>query len=413
MAVAFALTAAVTACGDDDDPTGDNGGDSGGGGGGATEVLKLGLITSETGPVAASAGIPYFRGMTMAADEINEAGGIEIGDSSYEIELLQCDDQSTAEGASACGQQIVQNDQPSTIVTPTSYAALALLGFNVEQDFFLYATAQALQVTDQGNPLVVRGMVNSAKTMAGFIEQTVALLDKAGIEDRKVYSMQVNTDLGEAWNGAFEDAWEDEGGEIIGNGTVDNAATDFSAQVTEALRGDPDFLALSTVSAPTTLIIEEARRQGYEGGFITTIGTTPDDVAVLDGDVSSGYIGESTVWEVRTPEVTDLRDRYAEEYDDDIPPNLVFAAGWDAMHLIASAYGIAGVTDDPQAIRDAMSEAIESTETVLGISSLDESGDVELNVIPTVVSDGEAFGLDEDTVDGFLADHPDWADFGK
>jgi branched-chain amino acid transport system substrate-binding protein len=378
-----------------------------------TETLRIGLIYSQTGAVAPSAGFPFFRGVTMAADDINASGGVQIGGKGYKVEFIECDDQSGAEGAATCGQQISTQDKPALIMTNTSYGALALMGFNVENNFMIYAPSQALAVTAQGNPLVVRGVQNSSKTMPTFVDQVVALLDKAELTGRKAYSMQVNTDLGIAWHDSFEAEWTKHGGEITGRGTIDNAATDFSAQVTEALSTSPDWLALTTVSAPSTLVMEEARRQGFKGGFITTAGTTPEDIAKLDPATSALYIGESTVWNVDNQINRDLKARYAEKYNDEITPNLSFGSAFDALNLVTKAFSIAGVADDPAALRAAMAQAIDETDTVLQIRGIDETGDPDLNVIPSVVFEGKSYGLDEASVDTFLADNPGWATQGQ
>jgi branched-chain amino acid transport system substrate-binding protein len=225
--------------------------------------------------------------------------------------------------------------------------------------------------------------------------------------------MQVNTDLGLAWHDAFEAEWKKHSGEVTGRGTIDNKATDFSAQVTEALSTSPDWLALTTVSAPSTLVMEEARRQGFKGGFITTAGTTPEDIAKLDPATSALYVGESTVWNVPSKVNTDLLARYRAKYTDEITPNLSFASGWDGLHLVTAAFTIAGKTDDPKALRAAMGQAIDKTDTVLQITGLDDTGDPQLNVIPSVVFGGKSYGLDEASVDKFLADNPGWATQGQ
>jgi len=51
------------------------------------QVLRIGVV----GPMAFIQGAHHWRGATLAADEINAAGGIQVGDKTYRIELVRVD----------------------------------------------------------------------------------------------------------------------------------------------------------------------------------------------------------------------------------------------------------------------------------------------------------------------------------
>jgi len=69
-----------------------------------TKTLKIGLITSMTGPMA-----PGFREIVEAAkpaqDLMNQRGGVTVKGEKYTIEILTTDDQSSPSGAVARDQQ--------------------------------------------------------------------------------------------------------------------------------------------------------------------------------------------------------------------------------------------------------------------------------------------------------------------
>jgi branched-chain amino acid transport system substrate-binding protein len=74
---------------------------------GQAKTLKIGLITSVTGPTA-----PGFKGLYDAvqptADYVNQHGGIKVNGEQYMIEIVAEDDQSSAQGAIAATNALIQ-----------------------------------------------------------------------------------------------------------------------------------------------------------------------------------------------------------------------------------------------------------------------------------------------------------------
>src|SRR4030042_3872842 len=56
-------------------------------GGEEVKEIKIGVI----GPMQFQMGEHHWMGATLAADEINEAGGVKVGDETYQIKLVQVD----------------------------------------------------------------------------------------------------------------------------------------------------------------------------------------------------------------------------------------------------------------------------------------------------------------------------------
>ena len=58
----------------------------------ANKVLKIGFVGVTSGPAAAW-GISNVRSMQTRAAWINETGGVKIGDTTYDVEIVTFDDQ--------------------------------------------------------------------------------------------------------------------------------------------------------------------------------------------------------------------------------------------------------------------------------------------------------------------------------
>ena len=79
--------------------------------------------------------------------------------------------------------------------------------------------------------------------------------------------------------------------------------TDFSAQLTAAIASKPDVMLIGGPSAPTALVIEQARNLGYKGGFIMVDQAKADYIAnILKGtELMNNTIGVGTVGQLPYP----------------------------------------------------------------------------------------------------------------
>ena len=81
-----------------------------------TKTLKIGLITSVTGPMA-----PGFQTVVNAAkpaaDYLNQRGGITVKGEKYRIEVITADDQSSPPGAVSAANKLIQ-DGVKFIIAP-------------------------------------------------------------------------------------------------------------------------------------------------------------------------------------------------------------------------------------------------------------------------------------------------------
>jgi branched-chain amino acid transport system substrate-binding protein len=74
-----------------------------------TKTLKIGLITSVTGPMAPSFK-PLVDAAKPAADYLNQRGGITVKGKKYRIEVVTADDQSSPPGAVSATNKLIQDD---------------------------------------------------------------------------------------------------------------------------------------------------------------------------------------------------------------------------------------------------------------------------------------------------------------
>ena len=81
------------------------------------EELKVGAIGTLSGG-GTEWGLALQRGMTVAVDEINAAGGVKVGGKTYTLKMIMYDDQYTAQGGTTAATRLVNVDAVKFIIGP-------------------------------------------------------------------------------------------------------------------------------------------------------------------------------------------------------------------------------------------------------------------------------------------------------
>lgn len=111
--------------------------------------LKIGVI----GPMQFQMGEHHWLGATLAADEINAAGGVQVGDDPYDIVLVQVDSNelvSVTDAASAAEEAITVDNVDFLIGTIRSEAAVAVQEVAMDyQTIFLVCGSSETKMADK------------------------------------------------------------------------------------------------------------------------------------------------------------------------------------------------------------------------------------------------------------------------
>ena len=86
----------------------------------AADTIKIGVVAAESGSFV-SAGHTLPAGVSLAVKEINDAGGVKVGDKTYMIELLKRDDRTDISTAIAATQELVRDQKVLAIFGSESH----------------------------------------------------------------------------------------------------------------------------------------------------------------------------------------------------------------------------------------------------------------------------------------------------
>src|SRR6056300_843376 len=284
----------------------------------ANPTLKIGFVGVTSGPAAAW-GISNQRSMETRAVQLNEMGGVKIGGTTYDIEIVSFDDQKDPKRAIA-GMEKMAQEGIHYVVGPNVDDGAAAVRPVAEANgimYFPYAFPKELYTAPASN--AVLGMVANYQSGPAIYKY---LMDKEGIKTVAFVAANESDPLSQRDGGVA--AAKALGLEVVsGNVTYQVDTTDFTPVLTPVMRKRPDLLVLSGVSpANAPQLIRSARELGFQGLISTE---TAQDAGVLAegaGDLANGFIsvGGASTAELASPMMNEFVQRYTDmfgEYNDE------------------------------------------------------------------------------------------------
>ncbi len=337
-------------------------GGSGGGGGSDSGTITIGYSAGISGG-AAEYGKNVQNGLQMAIDEVN-AEGVEVDGTEYTVELESLDDQYQPGTTGTNAQRLVEQDDATVVFVPHAGGIKAAQELNSggRTEFLIGAYSSDPEIVEGGNPLTV--MIPPSFT--SYIDPFISKVDTQG--SGKLGLLATSSEFGQQWTKSATTAWESAGGEVLTNNNIDyGTVSDFAGPVSKTLSGNPDVILVGGPSQPTAIIIEEARKQGYEGDFMILDQAKFEEMEEFtDPKNLNKSVGIAPLPEF--PEAGDFIKRYQEKFSTDKPVNADIALNYQALPIFIKAMEEAGTVDDPTAIREAMGDAVEKVDPTFQVA---------------------------------------------
>lgn len=280
--------------------------------------LKIGFVGVTSGP-AASWGISNQRSMEARAAWLNELGGVKIGDTTYDIEIVPFDDQKDPKRAIA-GMEKMAQDGVHYVVGPNVDDGAAAVRPVAEQKgiiYFPYSFPKELFSPPASNAIL--GMVANYQSGPAIYKY---LAENRGVKKVAFVSANESDPLSQRDSGAA--AARELGLEVVSDKVsyqVDT--TDFTPVLLPVIQTQPDLLVLSGVSpANAPQLIRSARELGYTGLISTETGQDATVLAEGAGELANGFIsvGGASTPELASDTMKEFVERYTKmfgEYNDE------------------------------------------------------------------------------------------------
>ncbi len=348
----------------------------------ATEV-QIGAILSMEGR-AAPYGQSIWQGMQVAMDEINAAGGIDVGGNGtmLPMSIAMRDDKSDPQVAMRHARELIALELPVVIAADSSEIALAIAPlFQEAEVIFMSPSASTPKLSEEGD-YVYRNYPSDALeavNMATHIYNRASIHEIAIVASQSAYGMGVKN--------AFISRFRMLGGTVTIQASFPTEAEDVSVHIESLSDADFDGIFLAGYSSEIATVAHAARDAGIDVPLFGTGAILTEELVELGGDAVEGLVFPSPLFDPAS-EIDESRrfvaayeERFGNSYD-------VYAAhGWDAVKIIAEAIQENGLR--PEEIRFYL-DAMNPFEGAAGSTSFDDKGDVRKFHRMFVIQNGQA-----------------------
>lgn len=275
----------------------------------ADKTLKIGVLGVMSGP-AASWGLVNRYCAEARAKMINEAGGIEIGGETYDIEIVSIDDRNDPKVAVSGAERLIYEEGIHYIIGPnidTTAAAVVPVMEDGGAINFPYAFSRELYSPPRSNSIL--GMIASYQAGPVIYKH---LMENDGVQRVAFVSRNESDSLNQRAEGVK--AAKDLGLEVVEAGaTYEAGTTDFFPILAPIIGRNPDLIVLSGVApSDAPLLIKSARQLGYQGLLSTETAQDATILSEVAGDDATGFI---SVGGASTPAIrSDFMEQFAEVY---------------------------------------------------------------------------------------------------
>jgi branched-chain amino acid transport system substrate-binding protein len=310
----------------------------------AAEPIRMGHFGSLTGKDA-SFGVVSRKGIMLATEEINAAGGL-LG---RPVEYLSEDIQSKAGESATAVKKLLSRDK-----------VVAILGGNPSSN----SLEAAPLCQKAGIPMMAISSTNPKVTAIGDYIFRVCFIDpfqgavlakfaRQSLGAGRLALLTPVTPYGIGLATELRQRFTELGGEVVGEQRYAEGDKDFKAQLTALRAARPDVIAVPGYYTEAALICRQARELGLAATFIGGDGWEAPQLTELGGKAVEGaYYATGFTADNSAPQVRDFVRRFRERWNQETPDSTA-ALGYDAMMLYADAIRRAGTTEGP-ALRDAI-----------------------------------------------------------
>jgi branched-chain amino acid transport system substrate-binding protein len=357
----------------------------------ADGTVKVGINAPLTGDIPkVGEGTKYAAQMWLA--DIEAAGGLKVGDQTYDVELVIEDNESKAESAVKANTKMVTEDEVLVIVGPqSSKQAVPAGGVANEYKTPMISPWSTNPATTEDRPYVFRGCFLDpfqGPVIANFVTDEFGFTKAAVLYD-------VASDYPKGLAEYFKKAWEDLHGKgsVVAYESFTTKDADFSSQLTKIIASGAEFLFTPQYYNEVALIVQQAHELGFDKPIVGSDSWGSAETVELCGSECYGLFFSTHYAAAGAKGKTkEFIDRYEKEHG--YTPDDVAALTWDSLHLVQAAVENCGdlsgdMEANRQCVRDALAQ-IEEFDGITGEMTFTEDGDpIKCAVIVRISDQGE------------------------
>jgi len=304
----------------------------------------LGFESELTGAYA-SLGIGNKRGMEIALDQINAAGGVN----GRKLEAIYYDGETNVAKGLLHTKKLIEVDKAVVLVGYTNSQVVLAAQSMLEDNKIALVSASAPEIIWRPTKKWIFNTV--ARQKEGSIPALIKILKEKGA--KKIGYLYADYLLGESGKQAFEGTMKEM--EMI-PAIVQKypfRSTDLTPQLVHVMKADADALLITGLETDTAAALKNARDLGFSGPIVADYAVGTPDFPGLAGKYGEGVVtmaqkalvaDDLPTTDIQKKVASDLNREYAARFGS---YNQFAGHTWDSAHLVAEALKRVDPTLDP------------------------------------------------------------------
>ena len=335
-------------------------------------TIKIGYYGDLSGPTF-NFGESAKNGVLMAAEEINQAGGIN----GRRFDVVIEDDQGSAEMAAARTSKLIDIDKVIAVIAggTSSNSRAAAPKAQVSKIPLISPSSTDPAVTQIGDYIFRACFIDAfqGEVMAKFAVNTLRAKKAAILLD-------FNSPYSRGLSDFFELSFTRLGGEIVSKQLYTLSDGDYRGQLNSIRLAAPDVIYIPGYYGNVAMIAKQSRQIGITQSLLGGDGWDAPELWELGGvSLNGSYISNHYSAEDPSPAIQTFVRQYKQLYGN-LAPDAHAALAYDATRVLADAIQRAGTTDGPK-----LREALAQTKNFPGVTGVITINDERNAVKPAVV----------------------------
>ncbi len=275
------------------------------------ETLKIGGMGPLSGG-GTSWGLAAQRGLELAVQDLNEAGGVKAGGKTYKLELVFYDDLYSAQGGKAAAERLVHQDKVKFIVGPVgSPPALATISVTNPAKVLALTNGYAPGVLRNDNPDPYNFRLYN--TNLEFGPPIIKYIRENFKEVKKIGLLAPNDAVGQAVAKPLAEDYRKEGFEVILD-FFERGTKEFTPLILRMMTQRVDAFEFDGNSpGDAGLMLKQIRQAGFRGKIFQVGGPAVDEIIEIAGPAANGFMTYDFIdWDM--PKAAKLKEAYQAKY---------------------------------------------------------------------------------------------------
>ena len=289
----------------------------------AAETVKIGIVSELSGPGATS-GIRWQRGVIMAMEDINAAGGM-LG---RQIQQFSID--TKGEPAVSVAAMMKAVEEKPFVVLGTVYSGSTIVNMQVLQKAGIpqITGSSAPGITAQNNPNIFRTELNSAletKKTAKWLADV--------LKTKKLAMIYTSDAMGKGLRDALVELLKPEGVQFVADVVSEVGQADFTGELARIKQSGADTFFIYLHEEECGRILRQAREMGLDKTmrFVGSSTLLTQDSIRLAKDAATGALAHVGLTSA-APALMPLAAKYEKKYQEVVDHN--FMKGYIALQVV-------------------------------------------------------------------------------